>query len=49
MLHGSHLIKFWSTKQATVALSSGEAEYHGMVEEASQAMGSRATIADLGV
>ena len=28
---GSHLIKAWSSTQASVALSSGEAEYYGLV------------------
>ena len=49
MLHGSHLIKSWSTNQATIALSSGEAEYYGMVKGASQAMGLKAIMDDLGV
>ena len=37
------------TNHATVALSSGEAEYHGMVEGVSQAIGLKAIIKDLGV
>ena len=49
MLHGTHLIKSWSTNQATIDFSAGEAEYHGMVKEASQAMGLKAIIEDLGV
>ena len=37
LLHGTHVIKPWSTNQATIALPSGEAEYNGMVKGASQA------------
>ena len=28
---GSHMVKSWSTTQANVALSSGEAEFYGLV------------------
>ena len=49
MLHGSHLTKSWSTNQATTPVSSGETEYYGMVKGATQAMGLKAIIADLGV
>ena len=49
LLHGTHVIKSWSTNQATIALSSGEAEYYGMVKGASQAMGLRAIAVDIGV
>ena len=31
VMHGRHILKTWSTTQATVALSSGEAELHGVV------------------
>ena len=47
---GDHVIKSWSTTQATIALSSGEAEYYGMVKGASMAMGIRSMLgADLEV
>ncbi len=46
---GSHVIKHWSSTQATVALSSGEAEYYGMVKGASVALGLRSMLKDLGV
>ena len=46
---GTHVIKSWSTNQAVVALSSGEAEYYGMVKGASQGMGLKAIAVDLGV
>ena len=48
-MHGGHVIKSWSTNQSTIALSSGEAEYYGMVKGASQAMGLRAIAEDVGV
>ena len=39
----------WATNQAVIALSSGEAEYHGIVKAASVAIGARSLAADLGV
>ena len=32
---GSHMIKGWSTTQSVIALSSGEAEYYGLVRGSS--------------
>ena len=49
MMLGTHVIKSWSTNQAVIALSSGEAEYYGMVKGASQAMGLKAMAEDIGV
>jgi len=46
---GDHVIKTWSTTQTTIALSSGEAEYYGMVRGASLALGVKSMLADLGV
>lgn len=46
---GRHMIKCWSSTQATVALSSGEAEYYGMVKGCSTAIGAKSMLADLGV
>ena len=48
IMHGKHTIKTWSTNQAVIALSSGEAEYYGMVKGASVAMGVNALCEDLG-
>ena len=48
-MYGGHVIKSWSTNQATIALSSGEAEYYGMVKGASQALGLKAIAEDVGV
>ena len=46
---GKHMIKSWSTNQAVVALSSGEAEYYALVKAASVAMGTRTLMGDLGI
>ena len=46
---GSHLIKSWSSTQDVVALSSGEAEYYGIVKGASQGFGVRGMMGDLGI
>ena len=46
---GSHTIKTWSATQGVIALSSGEAEYYAMVRGASQAMGMRSMLKDVGV
>jgi len=46
---GNHVIKSWSNTQSVIALSSGEAEYYGMVKGASMALGIRSMLADLGV
>ena len=46
-MHGQHCIKTWSSTQAIIALSSGEAEYYGVVKAASVALGARAMMADL--
>ena len=46
---GSHILNKWSTTQQVIAMSSGEAEYYAMVKAASQALGLRALLADLGI
>ena len=46
---GNHIIKTWSTNQAVIALSSGEAEYYALVKSASVAIGVRELAKDLGV
>ena len=46
---GSHLIKSWSTTQAVIALSSGEAEFYGIVKGSSTGMGLRSVLKDLGL
>ena len=36
---GRHVVKTWSTTQGVIALSSGEAEYYGLVKGAAQGLG----------
>ena len=49
VMWGKHLIKSWSSTQTVVALSSGEAEYYGMVKGASVALGLQAVLSDFDV
>ena len=46
---GCHTIKHWSSTQTSVALSSGEAEFAGVIRGAGQALGYQALLRDLGV
>ena len=46
---GWHTIKTWSTTQATVALSSAEAELYSMVKGAAQVLGMISLAADFGI
>ena len=41
---GSHLLKCWSSTQAGVAMSSGEAEFYGAAKGASAGLGMRACV-----
>jgi len=45
-LRGTHLIKSWSTTQAIVALSSGEAEFYGLTRAVCTALGLKSLCAD---
>ena len=45
---GSHAVKHWSSTQPGVALSSGEAEYNGVVRGAGQGLGFQALLRDMG-
>ena len=47
-MHGLHLIKAYSSTQANIALSSGEAEYYSMVKAASEGLGLSAMASDYG-
>ena len=49
MIMGRHTIKTWSTTQSVTALSSGEAEYYGIVKGGSQGIGLRSMMGELGV
>ena len=46
-MHGMHVVKTWSVTQATVALSSAEAEYSALVKAASIALGFKSLCQDL--
>ena len=46
---GSHLIKSWSSTQSSVALSSGEAEFNGVVRGAGIGLGYQSLLHDLGI
>ena len=46
---GTHNIKCWSTTQAVIALSSGEAEFYGIVKGASVLLGAPSLARDMGV
>ena len=48
-MHGNHCIKTWSTTQPVIALSSGEAEYYGMVKGAGNAIGIVGVFQDMGI
>ena len=47
-MSGKHLIKTWSRTQATVALSSAEAELYATVKASSEILGMRALMRDWG-
>ena len=49
VMHGSHCMKNWSSTQAIIALSSGEAEYYGVVKASSVALGCRAMARDFNI
>ena len=48
-MHGNHNIKTWSSTQQVIALSSGEAEYYGMVKGAGNALGIAGVFNDMGI
>ena len=48
-MSGGHVLKSWSTTQATIALSSAEAELYSLVKGASQTLGMLSLARDLGV
>ena len=49
MFHGQHMLRHWSKTQSTVALSSAEAELTGICSGASQGIGMRSMMKDLGL
>jgi hypothetical protein len=46
---GSHLLKSWSSTQASVALSSGEAEFYGVLRAAGVGLGFQSLMKDLSI
>ena len=48
-MFGNHTIRKWSSTQATIALSSGEAEYYSLIKAAAQGAGVQAMLDDLGI
>ena len=48
-MSGSHVLKTWSSTQATVSLSSAEAELYALVKGASQTLGMMSVGRDLGL
>ena len=47
--YGTHLLKMWCKTQATIALSSAEAELYGMVRASAETIGIMSMFKDLGV
>ena len=47
-MRGGHLIHHWPRTQATVALSSGEAELNGILKAAIEGLGIKAMMEDTG-
>ena len=48
-MFGRHAIKHWSSTQTSVALSSGEAEFAGVIRGSGQGLGYQALLRDFGV
>ena len=46
---GNHTIRAWSATQKVIALSSGEAEYYGLVKAAGAGLGHQSLLSDLGI
>ena len=49
LMIGKHLVKSWSSTQGPISLSSGEAEFYGVVKASGVALGYQALLRDLGV
>ncbi len=46
---GKHTIKHWASTQPSVSLSSGEAEFNGVVRGAGVGLGYQSLLRDLGI
>ena len=49
MVLGRHALKMWSTTQATIAMSSAEAEYYMMIQGAVRNLGLQTMLRELGL
>ncbi len=49
VMMGRHAVKHWASTQASVTLSSGEAEFAGVIRGAGQGLGYQALLKDLGI
>ena len=49
LMMGAHVLKTWSATQPTVSLSSGEAEFYGVVKASGLALGQQSLLRDLGL
>jgi hypothetical protein len=49
LMLGAHLIKSWSSTQASISLSSGEAEFYGVVKAGGVSLGYQALLRDVGL
>ena len=49
LMFGSHLLRSWASTQPSITLSSGEAEYYGVVKAAGIAIGQQSLMHDLGM
>jgi hypothetical protein len=49
LMLGAHLIKSWSSTQSSVSLSSGEAEFYGVVKASGVSLGYQALLRDVGL
>ena len=49
MMHGDHLIQFYSSTQHVIALSSGESEFYAGIKAGSTLLGGVSTMLDLGI
>lgn len=48
LMFGGHMVKSWSSTQQSVSLSSGEAEFYGVVRASGIALGHQSLLKDLG-
>ena len=49
LMLGAHLLKRWSSTQPSISLSSGEAEYYGVVKAAGIALGQQSLMSEFGM